>query len=247
MLLNSGTTSLLTFTRFMARDPAAAPNPLFSDAQVKATINVVYLLLRDKMRAKGVGHGHKRTYADSVADQIFYNKPADMVRPVSLELESLGKDLSSSSEADVNPIFFTPKEGKEALQAYHAGTLSGSTYVFVHDEHYGIVAPPSAAQAGTAAIRLLYEASSAELVSDTDEPILPRPHHPLICYRSAVVLLVAKGLDLGELAGLVNDSERLFIQGLSDNFENLDEVIPAAGLVASRGLRTKTGAIVRSN
>lgn len=238
---------LIEFTRFMARDPDSAPRPLFTTDEVKVVINVTYLGLRDKMRAKNVGHGTKRTYSDSVEDQILYKKPADLVRPVSLELESLGKNLSTSDESDINPVFLTPKEVKESYQAYHGGTLSEAKYVFIQDEHFGIVSPPTAAQAGTKAIRLVYEATSADLSANSDEPILPRPHQPLICYRSAAILLVSKGLDLGDLPGLVNDAERSFIRSLSDNFENLDEVIPAAGLRASRGLRTKMGTIVRSN
>ncbi len=247
MLLVTGTPNLIEFTRFMARDPSGAPNPLFTTAEVTSAINVVYLQLRDKMRATDVGHGNKRTYADSVADQIFYAKPDDLVRLVSVELETLGKNLSSSSEADVTPIFLVPKEAKEALQAFHTGTLDGAVYVFMHDTHFGIVKPPTTAQAGTAAIRLLYEASTALLSADGDEPTIPRPHHALICYRAAAVLLAGKGLSLGDLPSLISDSEIPFIRSLSGQFENLDEAIPAAGLTSSRGTRTKTGSIVRTN
>lgn len=247
MLLVTGTPNLIEFTRFMARDPAAASNPLFTTAEVLSAINVIYLQLRDRMRAKDVGHGNKRTYATSVENQIFYAKPSDLVRLISLELEDLGKDLSSSSEADVNPVFLTPKESKEALQAFHTGKLEGSVYVFLHDTHIGIVEPPTAAQAGTSAIRLMYAASTALLSSDGDEPTIARPHHPLICYRAALVLLVGKGMSVGDLPGLVRDAEIPFLQSLSDNFEDLDAAIPAAGLSATRGLRTKTGTIVRTN
>ncbi len=247
MLLVTGTPNLVEFTRFMARDPSAAPNPLFTTPEVTSAINVVYLQLRDKMRAKDVGHARKRTYADSVEGQILYTKPADLVRPISLELEPLGKNLSTSAEADVNPIFLTPKESKEALQAYHTGTLGEATYVFIQDTYFGIVEPPTAAQAGTLAIRLLYEASSTLLSADGDEPTIPRPHHPLICYRSAAVLLAGKGMSLGDLPSLIADAERPFLQSLSDQFENLDEAIPAAGLTRSRGIRTKSGSIVRTN
>ena len=247
MLLVTNTPNLTEFTRFMARDPAAAPAPLFTTAEVLSSINVAYLQLRDKMRAKDVGHGNKRTYADSVADQIYYAKPADLVRLISVELEDKGQNLSSSSEADVTPIFLTPKESKEALQAFHTGKLEGAVYVFMHDTHFGIVKPPTSAQAGTAAIRLLYAASTALLSADGDEPTLARPHHPLICYRAAMILLAAKDMSLGDLPGLVSDSEGPFLRSLSDNFEYLDEAIPAAGLSRSRGLRTKTGTIVRTN
>ena len=120
---------IVEFTRFMARDPDSAPRTLFTTTEVKSVINVVYLQTRDKMRAKNVGHGTKRTYADSVDGQVLYAKPPDLVRPVSLELEDLGQNLSTSVEADVNPIFLTPKEVKEAYQAYHQGKLSGATYV----------------------------------------------------------------------------------------------------------------------
>ena len=247
MLLVTGTPNLIEFTRFMARDPSGAANPLFTTADVTSAINVIYLQLRDKMRAKDVGHGNKRTYADSVEDQIFYAKPADLVRLISVELEDLGKNLSSSSESAVNPIFLKPKESKEALQAFHTGKLEGAVYVFMHDTNFGIVKPPTAAQVGTSAIRLLYAASTDLLSVDGDEPTLSRPHHPLICYRAAMVLLAGKGMDLGDLPGLVKDAEIPFLQSLSDNFEYLDEVIPAAGLSRSRGLRTKTGTIVRTN
>ncbi len=247
MLFVSGAPNLVDFTRFMARDPAGAPNPLFTTLEVKAVVNLTYLQLREKMGAKDVGHGNKRTYADSIADQMYYAKPSDLERPISVELEDLGKNLATSAQADVNPIFLMPKESKEALQAFETGKLAGATYVFLHDTHFGIVNPPTAAQAGTLAIRMLYQATSAELSADGDEPTIAKPHHPLICYRSAAVLLAAKGLDLGDLPALIKDTEGPFLRSLSDNFESLSEVIPAAGLRSSRGIRTKVGSIARTN
>lgn len=250
MLFVSGDPNLVEHTRQLAGDPAtdsdgnAVPSQLWATQQVKNFVNVKYLALRDRLRMKGYGHGAKRTYADVVADQIFYAKPADFVRAVLVEVELDGKNLSTGSESDLSPTALKPHYGAEALKEYHQGNLSTSDRkAFIHNEHFGIVPPPDTG--GTKSLRLTYEAASALLSADGDEPVFPRPYHELICYKAAISLRETKNLPTVELRATSDRLEAQAVSAMAEELEDIDYQIPAAGRV-DWGLRTNMGSIKRS-
>lgn len=251
MLFNSGNPNLLDHTRALAGDPAtdsdgnAVPSQLWSDQDVKNFINAKYQLLRDRLRMKGLGRGVKRSYTDSVADQIFYAKPADFMRGLVVELEPDGGNLSTSAESDVSPIRLKARYGSESLAEYHQGNLGqdSPTRVFIHNEHIGIVPPPSTG--GTKSIRLTYEAASSLLSGDTDEPVIPRPYHELICYKAAISLRETKNFPTEELRLSADRLEAQMLSALAEELEDVDYQIPAAGRI-DHGLNTNMGSIKRN-
>ena len=226
MLFNSGTTSLLSHTRMLSGDPSTAPSQLFSDQFVKDAINTEYLELYDVARQFGVGQGYKRTYATTVADQIFYSLPVDFMKAIIVEVDGDGKDLSSDTTAA--PSVLKPLSGDVALQGYTAGTYTETEYYYLHDQHLAIIAPVSTG--GSSALRLTYEAEAADLVGDTNEPDIPKTYHSLICYRAAIVLRETMDLDTRGLERIAARKEFRFMQALHDNIADFEGQAYVAGL-----------------
>lgn len=239
MLFNSGTPSLVSHTRVLAGDPDTAPSTLFTEQVVKDFINEHYLVLYDVARQFGVGTGEKRSYADVVADQVFYELPDDYMKSLMVEVEGDGKDLSSDSTA--SPSNLKPLSGDIALQGYEAGTYSETEYYFVHNQHFGIVSPPDTA--GTNSLRITYESEVAALSNDSDEPDLPTTYHPLICYRAAISLRETLDLDVRGLWAIADRHEARFMTAMHDNLGDFDGQMYVAGL-NDHGTLTKHGRLV---
>ena len=248
MLLNSGTTSLLGYTRDLAGDPSTAPSTLFSDQRVKDAINESYLELYDVARQFGVGDGVKRSYADTVASQLFYELPDDVMKMLMVEVEGNGKNLSSDTTAD--PSQLKVLSADVALSGYNAGVYTATEYYFIANgpsgtasQHMGIVSP--ATTAGTSSLRITYEAEAVDLTNDTDEPDLPGTYHSLICYRAAIVLRETMDLDTRGLERIANRKEIRFMNAMHDNVADFEGQAWVAGLKPS-GYITKMGRAVKS-
>ena len=81
----SGTPSLVDRSRHYAGDPSAAPNPIWTDAEHKVSINIAYDdLLETARRIGGRTWGHKIGYITTVAGTETYTLPSDFVAMLSL-------------------------------------------------------------------------------------------------------------------------------------------------------------------
>jgi hypothetical protein len=206
VLLNDGTESLVTAARRWAGDPSTAANPMFdTEDDVIPSINVAYLDLMDQLRVPGTGWTRKMTYLDGQAfsgpDDFFYPLPGDFVGRLRVEISSNGSDLSLATAGSNAVVVLEPAAYDKSLDYYYVGSggTSDVRYAFIFGRTFGISTPLTAAEAGTRSIRLTYEASTPQLVEDSDEPDLPRPHHDLIAMGAALRLLVGEGLPIGDL------------------------------------------------
>lgn len=240
MLFNSGTTSLLSYTRDLAGDPAAAPSTLFSDQRVKDAINESYLELYDVARQMGVGTGFKRCYSTTVADQIFYSLPTDFMKSILVEVAGDGSDLSTST-ANSTPL--KPLDASVALEGYETGIYDETEFYYIHNQHLGVITPPTTG--GSNALRMSYEAESADLSNDTDEPDLPKTYHSLICYRAAIVLRASLELDVRMLEGAANRKEIRFMRAMHDQMADYEGNFVVAGLGA-KGQVTQFGRLAKN-
>lgn len=241
MLFNSGTTSLLSYTRDLAGDPSTAPTPMWADQRVKDAINESYLELYDVARQFGVGTGEKRSYSDVVADQLYYELPDDFHKLILVEVEGDGKDLSSDSTA--SPTNLKVLGSDVALEGYGSGIYDETEFYFIHNQHFGIVSPPDTA--GSNSIRVTYEAFAADLNGDTDEPQLPGTYHSLICYRAAIVLRMTIGLEVRFLEDIANRKEVRFMRAMHDLVADYEGNFVVAGL-QDEGTVTRFGKLVRN-
>jgi hypothetical protein len=240
MLFNSGTTSLLSHTRVLAGDPASAPSQLFADQIVKDFINTEYLGMYDIARQFGVGQGEKRSYADIVADQLYYELPVGFMKMLLVEVEGDGVDLTTST---ASPTSLKPLSGDVALQGYEAGIYSSTEYYFIHNQHLGIVSPVGTA--GTNTLRLTYEGEGTDLAGDTDEPELPRTYHSLICYLAAIGLRETMDLDVRGLERVAARKMGQFMQAMHDNMADFEGQAYVAGLNKHNTV-TKHGRLVEN-
>lgn len=198
MLLNSGAPSLVSYTRLLAGDDGVSGIRLFSDTQIKQVASEEYVLLRESWRDASTGVLTKVTYLTSVAQQILYGKPADLLKSKLVELATDGSSLALGATSATTPIVqLIPTTAEDAYRLHNGGELSGPEFFFVQDASLGIVSPPEVG--GANAIRLLYEGTSAALVNDTDEPLLPSVFHPLICYETAATLRGSRDLPFDAL------------------------------------------------
>lgn len=241
MLFNSGTTSLVSYTRDLAGDPSTAPTPMWSLQRVKDAINESYLELYDVARQFGVGTGEKRSYSDVVADQLYYELPDDFHKLILVEVEGDGKDLSSDSTA--SPTNLKVLGSDVALEGYGSGIYDETEFYFIHNQHFGIVSPPDTA--GSNSIRVTYEAFAADLSGDTDEPQLPGTYHSLICYRAAIVLRSTLGLEVRHLEDIANRKEVRFMRSMHDLVADYEGNFVVAGL-QDEGTVTRFGKLVRN-
>lgn len=229
---SDGSSGTLTyFTRFLLGDPVTAASEQWSEADIKAAINREYQSLREIARQFGLGATTKRTYATGVASQIYYQRPADIVKLEAVEVSNTGSNLATATVAAADILYPQPWPAEKALQAYNTRILTDvAERFFLQDDHIGILAPITSTQAGTNSIRLLYEASTTELSADSDEPEIPRPYHDLICYRAAVVLKVMRGQDASDLAAIAQNKEYGYRLACQDAVAMYEDAIPVQGL-----------------
>jgi hypothetical protein len=195
MQFNTGTPSLVSYTRDLASDPSTAASPLFSDQRVKDALNDVYLELREAARQQGGGSGHKRSYADTVAGQIFYELPSDFHRMVMVEVEYNGQDLTGTAPTS---SFLRPIGADVGLELVEGPASNNKANYFIHDQHLGLTLP--VITAGVNSLRITYEAGTVEMVSDDDIPDIPSNFHRLLCYKAAIVLRLSMDLPINEMS-----------------------------------------------
>jgi hypothetical protein len=242
MLFNSGTPSLIGYTRFLVNDPTTAASQMFSAQEVKDAINDAYQVLVDEGRLQETGVGEKRTYSTTVADQLFYSLPNDYMKMITVEIETNGNDLTTSGS---NTRFLSPLASDTALEGYEKGFYTETDYYFIHGENFGIVSPPSTG--GANAIRLTYEGHSIALSADADEPIIRDPYQKLICYDAAIILKAA--VDLVIPPDLMRRRDRIyarFMESMSENVADHDGQLTVAGRLLHR-TSTVTGFIKRGS
>lgn len=238
MQLNTGTPSLISYTRDLAGDPASAASEIWTDARVKAAINDAYLELREVARQLGDGPEVKRGYATSVANQLWYQLPADFKRMLLVEVDNEGRDLSSDANAE--PIILRPLALDTALAGYEAGDFTELEYVAMADGHFAVVVPPTSG--GSNGIRITYEAETALLSGDTDEPSLPEPYQNLICYKAAVQLRASENLAHEDLMRLMLLKENQFRIAMQERLMDNEGQVAVAGLIEQDHL-TRFGTI----
>lgn len=246
MQLNSGTPSLIEQTREYAGDPAGSPQNLFTPQLVTNMINSAYTSLRLKAGIQDAsGLRKKRSYADAVEDQIFYEKPLDYHRALSIELATEGQNLATTTPEPGEILFLNPSDEILAMRLYNTGEVDSPKYSFLHEKHFGIVGPPGADQVGTNTLRLTYEASTTALVDDADEPTIPRDHHELLCVKAAIRLRVTREMDYQDLVPIHNELALLFDSELQISLDRQGfRQIPLAGRSNTRPV-TKFGQVYR--
>ena len=103
-------------------DPSSAASPIQPTAKVKAFINSAYTEMREEARVFSEGVEVKRSYADTVADQLWYELPSDFKRMVLVEVDSVGGDLTASTG---DPLVLEPLALDTALSGLRGGHFHG--------------------------------------------------------------------------------------------------------------------------
>lgn len=207
-------------------DPTSAAAPMQPTAKVKAFVNDAYLELREQARMFHTGVEVKRSYATSVADQLWYELPADFKRLVLAEIDVSGNDLTGSTG---NPVRLKPLALDTALQGYEGDVYTSVEFVAMGDGHFGLFAPVSTG--GSNALRITYESETTALSADGDEPDLPEPHQYLICYKAAVSLKASDNLEHDGLLRLMILRQDQFRNALQERLTDNEETFAVAGLI----------------
>jgi len=241
MLYNTATPSLVSYTRDLAGDPASASSELWADARVQAAVNDAYLELREEARMLGGGAEVKRTYATSVADQLWYQLPADFKKMVLCEVSTDGSDLSGTG----TPQVLDPLALDVALEGWETGAFTSPKYVAMGDTHFAVVAPVDTG--GSSSIRITYEAETPALSAVGDEPVLPEPHQYLICYKAAVSLRASENLEHDALMRLMLMKERAFRIAMQERLDDPEGQLVVTGLIENSQSSTQFGRLVRKS
>ena len=224
MQFNSGTPSLISETNKMAIGVSSNPTDLHSTDEIKAAINDAYRQLREIARVYDEGTEFKRTYATTVADQLWYQLPSDFKRIITVEVEVDGTDLTASGAVS---RVLQPMPIESALE-HNAGTDdSGPVFVAIGDGHFAVVKPVSTG--GANALRLAYQAQTADLSNDTDEPVIPETFHSLICKLAALTLRASVDHPMGGLRELVGLGFAQYRTWAQDRLSDPEGQIPTAG------------------
>ena len=242
----AGGPSLYTLTKNLAGDPEGAPSALWTDQATKNAVNVAYSLIRNKMRALDVGYTKKVAYETSVADQKNYSLPTDFISRLTVEMSTSGANLSTATPSTSNSIFLEPLSTEQGLEIYNSGSIGNARIVVQVGAEYWILGPPSSSEAGTNSIRLTYEAETSQLSGDTDEPLLPVPLRPLICYEAAIMLRTGLDIPVNDLDALARPLRAQIDMTLAESLNMRSHQIPVSGLRRPRhGRQTKMGQIRR--
>lgn len=226
MLFNSGTPSLITETTKYAIGASTNPSDIHSTNEIKAAINDAYRQLREIARVHGEGQEFKRSYTNGVVNQLWYSLPDGFKRIISVEVERAGRDISSDSAADPQ---FMEKVPIDVLLEYNSdGEYSDTRFVGIGDQHFALAIP--LAVGGTNSIRLSYEAQTANLTNDTDEPTVPAVFHSLICKMAALMLRTSVDHPINDLQRLVVFQLSHFKTWAQDRMDDPEDQIAVAGL-----------------
>ena len=236
----TGTPSLLSYTRDLAGDPDSAASESWSDARIKAAINEAYLEMRETARVFGTGIDVKRSYATTVADQLWYQLPADFKRLLLAEVNEDGSDLSGSN----TPSVLKPMALDTALEGYETGAYTGSKYVALGSGHLALVNPVSTG--GSNALRITYEAEPTALSAATDEPSIPEVHQYLICYKAALSIMVGDGTPVSnEFIFRLREKDRAYELAMQERQMDNEGKVSVAGLLDDSHL-TRFGGVVKT-
>lgn len=241
MLFVTGDPNLVGYTRDLVRDPSSAPRATFTTQQVKDFINNAYLALRDLARFGGQGTALKIAYDAPVAGQVEYSKPVDFVKLVSCELELAGLNLSTTAPSAANIRILTPADFTAAWQDYQVDRTTEPEFVSIRDDKIAVIAPPAAAAVGTNALRFVYEASTALLSADGDEPVMARPFHDVICLKAASLLLMTLGQTNRALMLMAAQREQEFKETVAEELWDPDGQAVVAGLDDQQDWEQNTG------
>jgi len=239
MLYNSGSPSLISYTRDLCGDPDSAASEVWSDARIKAALNDAYLEMRETARVFGEGIDVKRSYATTVADQLWYQLPSDFKRLLLAEVSTDGSDLSGTA----TPVVLKPMALDTALEGYETGAYSGAAYVAMGSGHLAMVNPVSTG--GSNSLRITYEAEATALSGDTDEPSFPEVHQYLICYKAAFSLKIGDGMSVNDLIVPLRHKERAFRIAMQERQSDNEGKLSVAGLI-DQNHSTRFGKISRT-
>jgi len=243
MLLNSGTPSLYAYTARLAGSPTSSQEPMYAQQEVYDALNEAYLMFAEMMRQKDQGRMTKRTYATTVADQSFYQLPGDFVAMVLVEVEVEGGDLSSLDPANAS-IYFPRKGNNETvLEGASRDEISQCRNYIIHGSHVGIFGAPEIG--GSNSLRLTYEHSGVELSGDTDEPVIPRPFHRMLCRQAAIYLRLDNDLPIAKMQEQVDRQIVLFMRAVAEPAREYESQAAVAGR-GVRSVHTVTGTIRHS-
>jgi hypothetical protein len=221
---------MLIYTQRLAGSPANAQSPLFEEQETKDAINDAYVYFMEIARSRGVGFGQKRSYADTVVDQLYYELPDDFIRAILVELDTDGNDLSTTDPDSTSILIPKFEAASEVLEMYERNLLGEAQYYSYHGgetqgtDHLLIAGPMETG--GTNSLRLSYEASVDELSGDTDEPILPRNFHQTICWQAAYILRLQNDLPTRSMKQELDKREIRFQRTIGKVGKNVDMQIP---------------------
>jgi hypothetical protein len=224
-------------------DPAAAPKVLFTEADIKSALNVRYLELREKARFVGDGSALKITYETGVNGTYLYDLPADFLRLKTVHVDLDGGDLSSIGPGSARIRLLEPQPFENVWDAYQVEKLIETRHVSIFDRQYAILAPIDADSAGSNSIRLVYEAATAELTQDDDEPTISRHFHDVIPRLAAVDLLASKNMDNQTQSNLAFARMREFELSVTEELWSPDSQAYVAGLDDQEEFTQRMGTI----
>ena len=219
---------LITYVRDLTDDPSGTPIETFSDAKIKRFLNIRYLAIRERAGLVGESAGRKITYLTPSAGDPVIAKPGDYVQALSVQIELDGGDLSALDPDEANIRLLKPRAFEPAQQDWQIGGVTEVRFYSVQDANLYLTAPPETV--GTDSVRLVYRASSIELVDDADEPVIPRPYHDVIGLQAAVDLLGTKDQENRTLVFRSQVRTQQFEQGITDELWDPDYQAPVAGL-----------------
>lgn len=243
MLFVTGNPNLVTQTQRLGGQSANASGTLYATQETKDAINLAYEWLWNHARRLGVGWGVDYSYANSVANQVYYTQPTDVGgKLISVGISLVGDNLSTGT---TNPVTYPqPSSHDVALAGWESNNISteGAWYFFEYgntNKRIGIVAPPTTA--GTNSIQFVYEEELTLLSADGDEPLIPKAFHQLICYQAAIDLRISKGLDINELQFQLERRMKAFEEHVAEPVFDPEYQIPTVGRATSGTYSIQTG------
>ena len=243
MQFNTGDPNLVALSRLRAGDPSGSANPLWSDQEHKDSVNIAYDKLLVIARRVSEGWQEKISYADAVADQIYYALPTGFLNFTLVGLSGNGSDLSTVSPADADIAILDPLDSDTAIRARDTDVLDESRHVIVQGTNYGIFSPPKAANVGTNSIKLVYSASSTVLSSNSDEPIIHREFHADIAMGSAYYLLLGKQLPVADIRAEWMLAKQDWKAAAKGRLKDKDLSIPGAGFIPYLSRLPRSGTV----
>lgn len=178
-LYNASTTDgLRNYTRFLTRTDADT----FPNDDLDAAINQYYRVLVNEAIQSICGwdfRGDTAT-ADIVAGQQEYTLPDDIlqIKRVEVTYDGTGGNTHKAFEFDINET----GEGTSSTKI-SSNFSSSEPYVEMFDNSIFLYPVPT--QNVTAGIKIWYNKKAADLINETDVPVIQEAYHKAICYGAA--------------------------------------------------------------